>query len=444
MRAAGTPQGSRDYKVRLGLFMGTDNEDLSAHFEAGDWGQASVPITLGGTLTGHLPDRLVGARVRLIAEVAGVPVLQMIGRKMTPVPPRVPYTTDFLSSTAGSLLTGHDAIKLGAYTEYPYDPPDQIVWDVVKRLPYNKSRVSIEKIPRVRVALTGSGENPGFLASEPTGGVLSRLSDVDTVGYAYRDAAYGGFEAWVPKELSRTMGEEDWPLYRAADLPDWHLNRPAPPTVRYHSVRVAAAEDGDEEAWDVVEPIPYPPGTNLPYKRQTLELAFEDASADAYGNARRLAVKRALKEARAEATGSMLLPAFDPLTERDDRFRVLENHKDYDGSWEILWAMRVEAYRHHYGASASSPQEAGLLATSVGYTGVVLEKDRIRVPSLIVPHSYGGVVETPRKPYGVLGELDLYFDDGLSWVATSGDDLIFNDTAPTAATATGDDIVVSE
>ncbi len=445
VREASTPEGSEDHKVGLGLLVGGQEVPLR-RFESGEWGQSSVPITLDATLTGNLPARLHGAPVTLVAEVGGVTVLQVVGKKMALVAPRAAHTTDFLASSAGAYLAGDDPIKLGDYTEYPYDPPDGIVRDIARRLPYNQSRVRIQKIPGVRVSFAGDEDQPGFMAHEATGDVLSRLSSLDTVGYRYRDTALGGFEAWVPDPLGRLMEEADWPTYRAENLPNWSLERPTPPAARYHSVRVYALVDG-EEAFDVVERIPYPPGTQLPRKGQTLDVPFEDASTDAHHNARKLAKRLARLEARKEAEGEMLLPAFDPLVEPENRFRVLEKHKDDDGYFSILWAMRVEKYRHRYARSGSSGGssggEGGLLSTSVGYTACVLEKDRIKAPTFIVPPSYTGVVPTPRKPYGAIGD-DLYFDDGLSWVATSGDDLIFNNTNAGAATVSGDEIVVSE
>lgn len=444
VKEAGRP-GGRPQKRKVRFF--ADGEEITRIVEAAKWGQTEIPISLDATLATYLPPRLQDAPIRVVAEVEDVPVLGMVGEKTTTRPSTDEYRQDLFSSSAGSLLGGDDAIKLGKFTEYPSDAPDQVVFDVVSRLPYDQSNVSIQPIPNVRVSYAASGAQPGFLSHERTGDVLARLGAEQTVGYDYRDTPYRGFVAWVPEPISRLVGDASGPSYASSQCPDWHKYRPSPPPVRYHSVRVFHLDpDSGEELWEWVEPIPYPPGTRVPHEGRTKDIPWEDATEAGMTSARQRCVDEALLEARALYTGRMLLPAFDPLVHRGDPYTVFDRTKDLDGHREILWAMEISSYHHLYG-DAQQNEEAGLLGTEVSYAAFMLHQDLVKPPAFVMPRrAPRGIVPTPQTTgpaptYGADAD-SLYFNDGTTFVTASGDDLIFTDDPNVAVT--GDDIVVGQ
>lgn len=244
----------------------------------------------------------------------------------------------------------------------------------------------------------------------------------------------------MPTPLGR--GEDPGPArtYSPRDLPDWLVNRPTPPLARYSHVRVYRLDPRSGELlWEVVEPVPYPDNVRPPHAGRTKDVPFDDDSDEGPTNGGKRAKKEALELARMISVGEILLPVFDPLIEIHDHFRVPESHRDSKGSWELLWAMRVESYKHVYGGAETS-EGSGILDTVVGYSATLLEEDRIDAPALIVPGRTRPKVATTADPYGVQGD-DLYFTDLTPGLSAQGDDLIFNDNAP--AFVEGDDLVVT-
>lgn len=458
VRRAGMPAARNRTPARMGLPEGDgydakiallcDGDNLSSRVVAMEWGQSAIPITLDATIAGYLPRRLEDAKVRLVADVEGHRVNQMVGHKTAVLPGEDPYTSDLLSSSAGSLGTGSDAVKLGAFTEYPGEAPDRIAWDYARALPYNRGQVAIRPVPGVSVDYSGSGAYPGFMAHEPVGELLNRMGQDATVGYRYRDTALNGFVAWVPKPLS--LAEADFPeaakTYSSEFLPDWPSSRPAPSLTRYSAVRVYHQGPDGRDLWQVVEPVPYADEERRPHRRRTHDVPFEDASDAGMENARALAKTLALDLARRPYEGAVLLPAFDPLVELDDRFRVDDSRSDDDGTWHLLWGMRVEGYKHAYGenSSGTSGSSTGALSTVLDYGATLLAEEKLAVPAYlgITITRHPNIVPTPRIPYGVSGD-DLYFDDSLAWATTQGDDLIFYDNSNGAASVSGDDLAVS-
>lgn len=432
------------YEVRLHLQIG--EHDASHRLEQAEWGQSEMPITLDAQISGFLSQRLQDAKVKLIAEIDGAPIPQLLGEKTAVLPSNSPYSTDLLSSSAGSLANGEDAVKLGEFTEYPATPPHNIVFDVAKRLPYNRNRVVIDPISNVTLHLVGSTETPGFLASETAGDVLSRLADSTNVGYEYRDTADGGLRAFIPRPVSeRSLPQESFRDYQAALLPDWAGQRPRAPLVRYSAVRVYRQDDAGRLLWERIVEVPYPPGARLPHKNRTLDIPFEDSSGVGPENGRRLAIRKAYELAVAAHVGDELtLPAYDPLIESDDRIAVTEQYRDDVGTWEIAWLMRVETYKHMFGTGTTAGTSGGRgasLDTAISYTAAIAHEERIKAPAMIVPRATSGVIPTPRDPYGVEGD-DLYFDEPLDWIEAEGDDLIFHSAAP--ANVEGDSIIVEK
>lgn len=422
------------YTVKL-MFVAGDSDEITPRVLEAEWGQSETPITLDATLAGYLPRRLLYEPISVFVEVDGVPIPQLIGVKSACMPSDTPFSSDLLSSSAGSLLAGDDAVKLAQITDYPDTPPDRIVWDVVKRLPYNKSRISIEKVPGVLLNLVGSSETPGFQAHEAAGDVLERLSATQTVGYRYRDTASGGLIAWVPRPLSALdASATDIAVklrsYEARALPDWQAQRPQPPLVRYSEVRVYCNNTDGRLLYEYIEEVPYPPNVRRPYANTRLEIPFEDASDSGPANARLRAVNEALAIARAASTGDELtLPAYDPLLEVSDTLTVVEPYRDEDGLFEIRWGMRAESYKHMFGSGTSAGSTGGSLDTAISYEAVLLDEERIQVPALIVPAPSSGVIQTPRDSYALVGD-DIYFDTPIDWVTPQGDDLIFDSNAP--------------
>lgn len=441
IRAASSPDGE-PYTARIGLYANSDTEDLSGKLLAAQWGQAGIPITCEASLQGTLPRRLEDCQTRLVTEIDGVPIQQMWGEKTMYADSEDAHTTEIISSSTGSLFHGDDAIKLGRFTEYRATPPDRMVFETARRLPYNQNLIEIDAIPGVTLSYEGSGENPGFAAHEPTGAILDRIAATETAGYDYRDTAMNGLRATIPAPLSRLSGSE-W-KYHASRMPDWLKNRPKPPSVRYSDIRAYHIGADGNVAWEVIEEIPYQNIARPPHAGRTLPIVFDDDSAEGPDNARKRIAALALDIARGLSTGETLLPTYNPLIERLDTFSVVEPRIDSDGIWELLWAFRIGTYRHLYdGGSSGGSEDAGLLGTLVGYTATIIEEDRIRPPDLIVPAYSPGLVKLPPPPYGVSGN-DIYFNSGLDWVAATGDDLIFYDSAPELATVSGDDIVVSQ
>ena len=417
VEAISDPEG---YEAHLGLLIegsqGFESIDLS-RFPAGEWGQEEIPITLDATIL-DLPARFQGGRVRLFSEIEGVVVPQVPGEKTMLMEAGDAYSTDLISSSPGAYLNADDAIKFGEFQQYPGDSPEAVVWDIARRVPYDGSMVDIEPIPGIYLQYTGvSGDSPGFKAQDKTGDGFARVKK--DVGYDYRDTVHRGLVAEIPKPLGRLSGGER--TYPARRMPDWQQNRPKPThQTRYRDVRVYA-EDGDGNLlYEAIEEVPYREGSysRLPYEGQTLDIDIKDTSAEGYDNAKRRAVREALDLARTPYAGETMLPTYDPLTERSDRFRVAETRRDGAELWDLLWVLRIEGYRHLYGGSG----EVATIGTRARYSAAILEEEKIDVPALIVPaQRSAGVVQTPAPV--VLG---------LTWASTTTD---FSSTTVTFADA---------
>ena len=419
-------------------------DDLSERLEKAEWGQDEIPITLDASIASYLPRRLADARMRLITEHGGVPVEQLRGEKTMFLPGADAYTTDLISSSAGSLLYGRDSIKLNEFVEYPGVPAHQVAYDAARRLPYDRPQIDIEVAEGVVVVWVGHTGNPGMFEHEPAGEILNRLADDVTVGYQYRDTASGGFRAWLPKPLGITEAFDvpDHRRYAAAQLPNWDLQRPMPPPERFTDVRVFHRSPVDNKLlWEVWQEVPYPPDVRPPHANRTLHIHSQDASVDGPYHGNQRALREALDIARRVSTGDeLVLPSYDPLLEKFDPVQVTEPRRDDDGLWEVVWQMRTETYRHVFDGSND---QGGTLSSKIAYTATILSEERIDTPFLLIPRPTGGVVGTQRPSYGVEGE-EIYFDSPTPWVFPLGDELIFDTANFGNINIVGDEMIVSE
>lgn len=426
--ADGTP-----YEARLGFYV--DGEDYTSYFDAAEWGQQETPITLDCEIHGFMPINHQTAKTQLYAEIEGVLIPQLYGEKTAARPAETAYRTNLISSSAGALLNADDAIKMGAYTEYVYRRPDHVVFDVARRLPYDPSQIDVAPIPGVYVDFSARGIQPGFLSEDKTGDVLSKLSQYDGVGYDYADTAYKGFRAFLPEALDNSRQNER--SYTATTLPDWISARPSTPEVIYSHVRVFSTTRDGILAWEVIEEVPWDEQTmTKPHANRTLDIPFNDATETGYLNGRRHCVRTAIELARTAAVGEMLLPTYDPLYERGDRFRVHEEIRFQRhatrGHTEILWGMTTDAYKHGYGADLganSAGTGSGLLATMVAYRAAILAHDDINPPAMIVPNRSLNVVPFRLPTWRLQGD-ELVFEQEIDWVALDAaepDAIVFYD-----------------
>ncbi len=411
-------QGRTQLQAGLSLTVPDEGLDLTDRFEKGEWGQTEIPITLDATVRGYLPRRLAGAPVHLKATVANVELTQLVAQKSALGPSDDAYSTKLLASSAGSLLLSEDAIKLGTFTEYKGLRPSRIAWDVVRRAPYSRDRVRIAEVPGVALDYKGSGESPGFLAHEPIGAPLARMGADQSVDYRYRDTADNGFVAWIRPPLSRGDGGEPegtWRYYRSTDFPDWDKQRPQPPIARYSAVRVYHLGEDGRLLWEQVADVPYPYGHRIPHRGRTLDIPYEDPYERGPKNGLQTAKRIASDLSRTDGQGpNLMLPVYDPLLEIDDPIWVTDAHPTDDGTYEVLWKLRVESYKHFYGTSPSGAAGAASLATDVSYTATVLSEELIRVPSFIglLRHSPGihQYVEPTSASFTQWGQTDIALD----------------------------------
>lgn len=398
------PGGKR---YRIGLTIG--GEDYSFPLLSAEWGQSDIPVTLDATLAGVLPEDLDGADTDLWVQIGDVLAPQLFSARMAfgsgggsgraGGSGDEVRNTEMLASTAGSLLNGDDAVRFGDFQEYFGVPPEYVAWDILTRAPYTGNvRVEALGVPVLTYAgsASGAGITPRFTPQDKLGDGLSRLQkDAD---YVFRDTAVNGHVAAPPVQLGRgmpTVAEFD-----ANDFPAWQ--RPTPVYPRYFDVMVYTLNPDGSYAYDpaVVE-VPYRGAARKAYPGQTLAIHLDDHTADAEDNAAQLAYDTAELQARGLwSVSDIALPYFHPLIEREDGLLVAETRKDDRGeTWDIRWAWKVAAYKQDY-ASSGSGGNTGSLSTSVATSAVILDKDRIGVPALIVPGFSGGVVRTPGPPVG--------------------------------------------
>ena len=453
----------RGYEAGLGFFIGGQN--VTPRLKEAEWGQTETPITLTATISGYLRRHMQTENTLLAVELAGAFIPQVNGVKTVSRPGEDAFTTELISSSPGALLNSEDAITLDRYTEYPNHRPHQVVWDIARRLPYDQNLIDIQELPGVSVNFSGTGTEPGFLAEERTGDVLSRLSGIQSIGYSYRDTAFRGLVAEIPQPLgriggsasgsasTRNLGDMGMKTYHARRLPDWNQSRPATPEALYRDVRVYCTSESGYLQWEYFEEVPYVGNVPLPHKGRTLHIAYNDYSADGYANGKLYAESIATELARMTSVGEMLLPCFDPLYERGDRYRVAEDLKDDEGHLEILWSMRTEAYKHGYNTQlgqGTNSATSGVLGTLLTYSATILEENVVRPPALIVPGTSPGIF--PSYPqtntdtygtYGIDGD-DVYFMDDVDWIAVNAEEIIVYENETVAIDPANGDLVVSQ
>ena len=441
------------YEVRLGLF--ADGDDFSERFEKGEWGQHEMAITLDATISGYVPRTFVDAKVNLYTEVAGVLIPQVPGQKSAIIPSDDAYSTDILASSAGSLATGPDAIKLGEFTEYLGQRPDAVAFDALRRLPYRKHRINIEPIRNMVLNWYGRGQTnrPGFEAHEPVGAVISRLSEDTGANYSFQDEAFGGVRARRLDPLRFPNGDAPdyhYRQYSSDQFMDWDIGRPTPPTERYSHIRVYKTDPiTGALAWEHIEEVQYPTFVRQPQRHRTKEILWDDGEDDETKSrltARERCVKEAMFQARLICTGDELtLPAFDPLLEKRDPIWVVERYGDGDAFYETRWRLRVDSYKHTFGQGTARNSHVGSLDTTIAYSALILDEDRVKKAWRFKTDRTAGSVALATPVYGVFQD-DLYFYDPTLFASTTGDDVIFDSAnGGTAAIAlSGDEIVVSQ
>ena len=450
VEAAISAQAQTGRRYRAGLNFTLGDENFTTDIKEAEWGQSETPITLVATLKGPIPRPLQTAKTRLLVEIDGVVIPQLHGEKTTTRPGSDQWTVDVLSSSPGALLGAADAVTMNAYQEYPEWPPDKIVWDIARRLPYDLNRVDVAVIHDVLVNFAATGTDPGFLPEEKTGDVLAKLESHQSVGYRFRDTAYKGLVAELPEPLGRSAYDQiPSRTYHARRLPDWSTARPSPPENLWHTVRVYCTDEKGRLDYEVFEEIPYTGEFEAPHEGRILHIPFNDYSPAGEANGRAHAARIALLEARRTCMGQMLLPGFDPLYELGDRYRVAEDVKDRWGHTEILWAMTAEQYRHGFNAQlgqTSGGGGAGILNTMLSYSATVLEENKVKPPYLIVPGvSPGHLDKYPEPDYGVDGD-DIFFSQGIEWVTIDPvtEDLIIHQDEASSIDPATEDIVISQ
>jgi len=445
------------YEVRLGLF--ASGEDYSERFEKGEWGQHEQAITLDASITGYVPRTFVDKKVNLYVEVDGVLIPQVPAQKSAILPSDDAYSTDILASSAASLATGEDAIKLGSFTEYRGLRPEKVAFDALRRLPYRKNLIDVSGVKGMVLNWYGSGvtSQGGFEAQEPVGAVLSRLKDPEGVAYDFQDTAFGGVKARRLDPLRFPNGDAPdyhYRQYTSDQFADWDLGRPTPPSERFSHIRVYKTDPiTGRLAWEHVEEVQYPPFVTPPQKHRTKEIRWPDTQDDEDAQrwtARERCVKEAMFQARLICEGDELtLPAFDPLLERRDPIWVVEQFADgEDAFYETSWRLRVSDYRHTFGQGTTRNSHVGSLDTTVGYQAAILSEEKIkRGFTFLSPLTRtNGSVALTTPLYGVLPADELYFNTPTAFASVTGDDVIFDSASggSSAIASASDDIVVSQ
>lgn len=397
--------------ARLVLLIG--GEDYGERMIEGEWGQTEIPISLDATLGGVLPRRLENETVRLSVEMAGIVVPQMAGYLSMAETGEDLISTDLLSASAGALFSGENAITFGEDLDFPGNSPEFIVREAAYRMPYEKGQVRIDPLGLPTLAFEG---DTGFRGEEEVGAILSRLDELKL--YLFRDTAEGGFAATAVSPLSR---REPARTYLAQDMPNW---RPPPRVELYYSdVAVFSPERRFEPVRATIE---YRHLGRQPFGDQTKWIPLEDPTEEGADSAAQKAFDEAERLSNLTHRSEAMLPAFDPLIEKGDPFRVEETFRDDDGTWDRAWACEFEALKHPFGES---------LDTMANYAGTIVEEEKIRIPALIVPALSAGML---RAIYGRDGD-DLYFSASLPWIRVEGDDLIFSGDM---VSVDGDDLVI--
>ena len=344
-------------------------EDLRAALDDATWGQDAIPIGMDLSFGVDLEDELDGAPFELWMEIEGIKVPQVPVGSSEFVPGTAYGVTDVLASSPGIYYGGQSPIKLGEQTDYHGVPPELIARDVALRLPYDPARVRVASLDVPALTYAAYGEQPGFGAEEPTGGVLSRLEE--SVGYVFRDTVFRGMRGTVPLPLSANDPVTN--EYRARDIPDWRP--PVRPSERFYDVRAFRRLPDGTMAYEFRERVRHMGTGPRPLAGQTLDIAVEDDGNASAEEIVRVARREAQNHSRAPRVGSLTLPRFDPRIECEDRFAVAARREDRKGNvYEVRYVCAIDAYDH----SAN-------LATKVSYTALVSHQERVAVPSLIVP-----------------------------------------------------------
>ncbi len=403
------------------LYVG--EKDVTDRLLSGEWGQSEIPISLDFELSGTLHRSAENEGTRLYAEVGGVLVPQMSGFLSYTEEAERRLTTNVVSTTYGALFGGENAVRLDEEVEYLGLPPEAIVYDAARRLPYPQGAIRIEKMEKP--ILTFSGDE-GFRPYESAGDVLSRVEE--QTNYLLRDT-HSGFLAKVHRGMGKVT--RIMRTISSQDMPDWR--RPPKVGQRYSAVTVYREAKNRREAWSVTAPVVYRRAVKPPFANTPKYIVLNDETDEGYEAGMQLAYEEAERLGRETHEAEYVLPYFDALIERGDYHRVEGTERDDEELWDRAWLFEVKTYKHDYDGED--------LQTTVGYLGTVAEEDLIRAPFLIMPGLSGGVLKTPIGPYGVQGD-DLYFNDPLPWATAQGDDLVFDSSGPVVVE--GDDMVVTE
>lgn len=383
MAAVADPEG---YDARMAFLIG--GVDYAPVLKSCDWGQDGMAIDVKATLGEEPPEELDGETVELYSAIEHVVVPGIVSAK-SELEPLGDGACDLIAATAGSLAGGEDAIKLDGFTEFFGMTPDRIGFAAASLLPYDRSQISMAELGNPPLTWAGVNESPGLADGEPVGAIFSRLEE--EVGYVFRDTVTRGVRGRVPTPLAR--GQAPTRSYHARDIPGW--KRPARTGPRFYDVRVYRPNPDGSFAFVWRERIPYPHRGPGPLPGQTLDIVIEGADAGDSTAGRTRVVQEALERGRGLYSGSTALPSYDPLLAYEDRLAVAERHATPDHVYERLWLLKVSTYRHSFSAGSSRANSTGGgLGSGVGFQAILVEEERIAVPSLILPGRSSGVLRT--------------------------------------------------
>lgn len=368
--------------------LSTDDLELGTLIREGDWGSEGGGIYVDFTLAQPLD--IEDAPSSFAVSVNGVAVPQMAG--ITSFPEiKESVATEFL---AVSSRAEANRASLNQITRFPGVPPDEVVREAARLLPYSQRYTRID--PLKEPLLYYQEPDAHFLPNETVGDILKRVED--QTSYKIRDNAWGGLTASLVAEAAQVKD------YRNFNATDFGSNagragsgrwRKPPRTERRYSEVVVFRRHPD--GTDAFEPqrarIDYR-GMRPALPNAALWIELDDTTEQAPMHARNRANEMARKLARGiYADTGVILPFFDPLIEIQDVFIVFERWEDYTGIYHKKWMCWVESYKHDFMT----------LATEVSYSAALIEKDKLEIPALPMAGVSGGVMRTVLGPCEVIG-----------------------------------------